>query len=351
MDKVSTLAANRTDENVPVMIGIDLAKNVFAVHAVNRHGKPVLIKPLVRRDQLLDLLAQLPPCVIGMEACSGAHHWARQLQSLGHTPKLMAPKFVIPYRIQGKRGKNDANDAAAICEAVARPNMRFVPIKSVDAQATLTLHRVRQGFVEERTATINRIRGLMSEFGIVLPLRAEVIRREAHNATEQLPAWAASAVRDMLQHVATLDVRVADYDAHLKQLAQADERCRRLMAVTGVAHITATALVASIGNGHDFRSGRQLAAWLGLVPGQYGSGGKTKLGRITKAGDRYLRTLLILGARAMLANAPRKDDRISRWALALQARAGYGKALVAIAAKNARIAWALLAKGEAFKLA
>jgi transposase len=263
----------------------------------------------------------------------------------------MAPKFVIPHRIQGKRGKNDANDAAAICEAVVRPNMRFVPIKSVDAQAILTLHRVRQGFVEERTATINRIRGLMSEFGVVLPLRAEVVRREAHSATERLPGWAAGAVRDMLQHLVALDVRVSDFDAHLKQLAQADERCRRLMAVTGVAHITATALVASIGNGHDFHSGRQLAAWLGLVPGQYGSGGKTKLGRITKAGDRYLRTLLILGARAMLANAPRKDERISRWALALQARAGYGKALVAIAAKNARIAWALLAKGEAFKLA
>ena len=351
MDKVSTLAAKRNDENVPVVIGIDLAKNVFAVHARDRHGKPVLVKPNVRRDQLLGLLAQLPPCIVGMEACSGAHHWARQLQSLGHTPKLMAPKFVIPYRIQGKRGKNDANDAAAICEAVLRPNMRFVPVKSVDAQATLTLHRVRQGFVEERTAMFNRIRGLMSEFGIVLPLKAEVVRRDAYAATDRLPGWAAGAVCDMLQHIAVLDVRIADYDTHLKQLAQTDERCRRLMAVTGVAHITATALVASIGNGHDFRSGRQLAAWLGLVPGQYGSGGKTKLGRITKAGDRYLRTLLILGARAMLANAARKDDRISRWALALQARAGYGKALVAIAAKNARIAWALLAKGEAFKLA
>lgn len=349
MNKVITLAANDNAANIPAVIGVDLAKNIFAVHAVDRHGKIVLVKPSVRRDQLLELFAQLPPCIVGMEACSGAHHWARELAALGHTPKLMAPKFVIPYRIQGKRGKNDANDAAAICEAVSRPNMRFVPVKTVDAQAILALHRVRQGFVEERTATINRIRGLMSEFGIVLPQRAEVVRKQAHEATERLPGWAAGAVRDMLAHVAALDLRVADYDSQLKRLAQADERCQRLMQLTGVAHITATALVASIGNGHDFKNGRQLAAWLGLVPGQYGSGGKTRLGRITKAGDSYLRTLLILGARARLANAARKHDRISRWAVSLQARAGYGKTLVAIAAKNARIAWALLAKGDAFK--
>jgi transposase len=349
MNKVSTLAANGNGENTPTVIGIDLAKNVFALHAVNCHGKPVLVKPQIRRDQLLELLAQLPPCIIGMEACSGAHHWAREMIALGHTPKLMAPKFVIPYRIQGKRGKNDANDAAAICEAVTRPNMRFVPIKSVDAQSILTLHRVRQGFVEERTATINRIRGLMSEFGIVLPQRAEVIRKQAQLAAEKMPGWAASAVYDLLAHMVTLDMRVTEYDNHLKRIANRDERCKRLMALTGIAHITATALVASIGNGHDFKNGRQLAAWLGLVPGQYSSGGKVKLGHITKAGDRYLRTLLILGARAMLANAVRKNDRISRWAIALQARAGYGKTLVAIAAKNARIVWALLAKGEAFE--
>lgn len=239
---------------------------------------------------------------------------------------------MIPYRIQGKRGKNDANDAAAICEAVTRPNMRSVPIKTVDAQSILTLHRVRQGFVEERTATINRIRGLMSEFGIVLPQRAEVIRKQAQLAAEKMPSWATSALY-VLAHLLTLDMRVSEYDEHLKRMANRDERCKRPMALTGIAHITATALVASIGNGHDFKNGRQLTAWLGLVPGQYSSGGKVKLGHITKAGDRYLRTLLILGARAMLANAVRKSDRIGRWAIALQARAGYGKALVAIAAR------------------
>ena len=348
MNKVITLARNDGEENVPAVMGIDLAKNVFALHAINKFGKPVLVKPQVRREQLLEILAQLPPCIVGMEACSGAHHWVREMQALGHTPKLMAPKFVIPYRMQGKRGKNDANDAAAICEAVTRPNMRFVPVKGIDAQAILTLHRVRQGFVEERTAAINRIRGLMSEFGVVLPLRAEVIRKQAQAAAEGLPGWVASTVYDLLAHMVTLDMRVAQYDEHLKRVARSDDRCQRLMALTGIAHITATALVASIGNGHEFRNGRQLAAWLGLVPGQYSSGGKIKLGHITKAGDGYLRTLLILGARAMLANAARKNDRISRWAVTLQSRAGYGKALVAIAAKNARIAWALLAKGQDF---
>ena len=191
-------------------------------------GKTVLVKPNIKRDQLLELLASLPPCIIGMEACTGAHHWARQLIKLGHTPKLMAPKFVIPYRIQGKRGKNDANGAAAICEAVTRPAMRFVPVKTEDAQSTLCIHRVRQGFIEKRTATINRIRGLMSEFGIVLPQKADIIRRQAHLALEHLPGWARRAVADLLSHVAVLDQRINEYDLHLKQVAKEDERSKRL---------------------------------------------------------------------------------------------------------------------------
>jgi transposase len=284
-----------------------------------------------------------------MEACSGAHHLARTLLQFGHTPKLMAPKFVAPYRMQGSNGKNDANDAAAICEAVSRPNMRFVPIKSVDAQAALTLHRVRQGFVEERTATINRLRGLMSEFGVVLPLKASTVRRQACRACEALPVWVRRAVEDLLSHITALDQRVDEYDEHIKQIAVADDASQRLMRLSGVGQITATALTASIGNGHDFSNGRQLAAWLGLVPGRHGSGGKTRLGRITKAGDRYLRTLLVMGARSVLALAATKGDAMSRWALALQARVGYGKAVVAIAAKNARLAWAVLAKGDQFR--
>ena len=349
MSKLSTLTAIDNATNIVTVIGIDLAKNVFALHAINGAGKPILVRPSVRRDQLLDLLAQLPPCIVGMEACSGAHHWARALIKFGHTPKLMAPKFVAPYRMQGKRGKNDANDAAAVCEAVMRPNMRFVPVKSEDAQATLTVHRVRQGFIEERTATINRVRGLLSEFGVVLAQKAATVRRSAHLALDQLPGWASRAVADLLTHITVLDQRIDEYDVHLQQVARADERSRRLMQIPGVGPTTASALLAAIGNGHDFKNGRQLAAWLGLVPGQYSSGGTTRLGHITKAGDRYIRTLLILGARSVLAAAAIKMDRISRWAIVLQARVGYGKAVVAIAAKNARMIWAMLAKGETFK--
>ena len=335
--------------NDVTVLGIDLAKNVFAVHGVNASGKPCLVRPNVRRDQLLDLLAQVPPCIIGMEACSGAHHLARTLVQFGHTPKLMAPKFVAPYRMQGSRGKNDANDAAAICEAVTRPNMRFVPVKSVDAQVTLTIHRVRSGFVEERTATINRLRGLMSEFGVVLPLKTSTVRRQARAACETLPTWVQRVVEDLLAHVTTLDQRIDEYDTQIKQIAATDAVSKKLMQLDGIGPVTATALAASVGNGHDFRNGRQLAAWLGLVPGMHGSGGKTRLGRITKAGDQYLRSLLVMGARSLLSLAAGKGDPLSRWALTLQARVGYGKAVVAIAAKNARLAWAVLAKGDKFR--
>ncbi len=331
-------------------VGIDLAKNVFAVHGVDEHGKPALVWPKVTRDKLHERIAALPPCTIGMEACSGAHHWARLFGDLGHAVRLMAPKFVAPYRLRGRRGKNDAADAAAICEAVQRPNMRFVPVKSVDQQARLTLHRTRQGFVEQRTATLNRIRGLLSEFGVVLPLKAATVRREAAAGLEALSGWARLAIGDLLEEVRRLDERVVEYDRHLAQMARQDERARRLMRLSGVGETTATALLATVGNGHDFRCGRQFAAWLGLVPGQYSSGGKTRLGRITKTGDPYLRSLLVLGARAVLALAKTKADAISRWAAALEQRRGYWKAVVAIAAKNARLAWAVLAKGEAFKM-
>jgi transposase len=332
-----------------IAIGIDLAKNVFAVHGIDSSGKAVLIKPAVRRDALLELIAKLPPCLVGMQACSGAHHWARQFQAFGHTVRLMAPKFVAPYRLSGRKGKNDAADAQAICEAVQRPHMRFVPIKNEDAQGRLSIHRVRQGFVEARTATINRIRGLLSEFGIVLPQKAEVVRREAGRHLEDLPGWANTAIGDSLSELHHLDERIAEYDLHIKVMAQADDRGRKLMTMPGVGATTASALLASIGNGHDFRCGRQLAAWLGFVPGQYSSGGKQRLGRITKAGDSYLRTLLILGARAVLASSKNKTDRLSRWAQGVAERRGYWKAVVAVAAKNARMAWAMLSKGEAFK--
>ncbi len=332
-----------------VFLGIDLAKNVFALHGVDAAGKPCLVRPQVRRDQLTELIAKLPPCTIAMEACSGAHHWARTFSAFGHTVKLIAPRFVIPFRMGGKRGKNDQADAAAICEAMQRPAMRFVPVKSVDAQSMLALHATRQGFVQARTATINRLRGLLSEFGIVLPLKAQTIRKRAAEALEGLPGWARFACTDLLSEVGRLDERIDTYDTHIRLSAQHDATCRRLMHMPGIGPTIASALRASVGGGHDFDNGGQLASWLGLVPGQYSSGGKNRLGRITKAGDSYLRMLLILGARAVLAAAAGKKDRISRWAVSLAERRGYWKAVVAIAAKNARMAWAMLSKGEDFK--
>ena len=329
-------------------LGIDLAKNVFAVHGVNAAGKPELVRPNVARAKLHELVAKLAPCTIGMEACSGAHHWARLFVQHGHTVRLIAPKFVAPYRMSGKRGKNDAADAAAICEAVQRPNMRFVPVKSEQQQAELCVHRARQAFVEARTATINRIRGLLSEFGIVLPQKAEVVRREAAAQLEALPGDANLVIGDCLSELHRLDERVAAYDQHLVRIARADERAQRLMQLRGVGETTATALVAMIGNGHEFSHGRQLSAWLGLVPGQHSSGGKARLGHITKAGDPYLRSLLVMGARAVLNAAKSRTDSLSRWAMALEQRRGYWRAVVAIAAKNARMAWAVLRRGEAF---
>lgn len=333
-----------------VTLGIDLAKNVFALHGVDATGKPALVRPRVARGKLLEVVAALPPCLIGMEACSGAHHWARLFQAHGHTVRLMAPKFVTPYRLSGKAGKNDAADAAAICEAVTRPSMRFVPAKSLQQQSELLVHRARQGFVQQRTATINRIRGLLSEFGVVLPLKASSVRREALHRLEDLPGWANTVVGDLLSEVSRLDARIAQYDRHIEQIAKASAPARQLMQLPGVGATTATALVAMIGRGQEFKCGRQLSAWLGLVPGQYSSGGKQRLGRITKAGDPYLRMLLILGARSVLQSAKDKTDPVSRWAVQLAARVGYWKAIVAIAAKNARMCWAVLSRGEAFRL-
>lgn len=331
-----------------VNVGIDIAKNVFALHGVDDAGRVDLRKPSVRRTKLCEAVATLAPCTIGMEACSGAHHWARLFGAMGHTVKLMAPKLVAPYRMSGKRGKNDAADAAAICEAVQRPNMRFVAVKSADQQSRLMVHRARQGFVSERTATINRIRGLMAEFGVVLPEKAEVIRREAAHRLDELPGYGKTVIEDLLAEVRHLDERVKQYDVHVKAMAKDSAPAQQLMQILGIGEVTATAIVATVGNAREFKSARQFSAWLGLVPGQYSSGGKTRLGSITKAGDSYLRSLLVMGARAVLNAAGNKTDSISRWAVSVALRRGYWKAVVAVAAKNARLAWATLTKGEAF---
>ena len=328
-------------------LGIDLAKRVFALHGVDGVGRTVF-RRTVRREQLAAMIVKLPPCLIGMEACSGAHAWARQFAAMGHDVRLMAPKFVAPYR---KSGKNDGNDAEAICEAARRPNMRFVPVKSEEQQALLALHRVRQGYIEERTAALNRIRAVLAEFGVVLPNSAVHIERGAVGAAERLPHFAKQAVLDLREHLRELDARIAAYDRELQTQAKASEAAQRLMQIRGVGPLTAVAIVSTVGTARDFASGRQFAAWLGLVPRQHSSGGHSRLGRITRRGDAYLRTLFVQGARSVLQTAARHDDRLSRCALSLHARRGYHKALVAIAAKNARIAWALLSKDQSLRTA
>ena len=228
--------------------------------------------------------------------------------------------------------------------------MRFVPVKNIEQQSRLFVHRARQGYVEQRTALINRIRGLLSELGIVLPLKAATVRREAHQHLEDLPGWCNTVVGDALSELTRLDERIGQYDKYIAQAAKEDVHSRQLMQLSGIGPTTASAIVATVGKGHDFACGRQFCAWLGLVPGQYSSGGKQRLGRITKAGDPYLRTLLIMGAKAVLNAARDKTDPVSRWAIQLQQRQGYWKAVVAVAAKNARMCWAMLQRGDAFKI-
>jgi transposase len=334
-------------------VGLDLAKQIIQVHAIDGAGRVVLRKA-VRRERLLALLAQFPRCVMGMEACSGAHHWARELTQLGHEPRLMAAEFVRPFR-KSLAAKNDANDAEAICTAVVQPNMRFVSLKSVEQQALLSLHRLRQGLIEERTATINRLRGVLAEFGVVLPQSAAVLQHALPAVLadeERLPALVQRSVQVLREHLRDLDARLAEFDREIAHHAKSSAPAQRLVALTGVGPLTASAIVATVGNARDYCNGRQFAAWLGLVPRQYSSGGKIKLGRITRRGDAYLRTLLIQGARsalqAALRRAPARRDRLSAWIVQLAQRVGYHKTLVAIANKHARIIWALLAHDQTF---
>lgn len=329
-------------------VGIDLAKNVFQLHGVNKHGKAVLRKQL-RRHQMAEFFANLPPCLVGMEACGSAHHWARKLQHLGHTVKLMAPQFVKPYV---KTNKNDAADAEAICEAVARPNMRFVPIKTVEQQAVLALHRARQGFVTARTAQANQIRGLLAEYGLVIPKGYAKLACQVpellEDATNELPGSFRLLVQRLLEHLKELDRQVQEVEAQIVLWHRDSDLSRKLAAVPGVGPITASALVATVGNAKSFASGRQMAAWLGLVPRQSSSGGKNVLLGISKRGDTYLRTLLIHGGRAVIRAAQHKKTQIDGWLGELLQRRHKNVAAVAIANKNARILWALLAQGREF---
>lgn len=330
-------------------IGIDLAKDVFQVHGVDAHGKAVLRKQL-RRGEMAKFFANLEPCLIGMEACGSAHHWARKLGEFGHTVKLMAPQFVKPYV---KTNKNDMADAEAICEAVSRPNMRFVPMKNVEQQAILSVHRARQGFVKARTAQANQMRGLLSEFGIVIPKGITSIPKRMNDLLEDgengLPGTMRQLLQRLYDHFKELSRQMQELELQIKQRHQENEASKKLAAIPGIGPITASAIVATIGDASEYKNGRQLAAWIGLVPKQHSSGGKQTLLGISKRGDTYLRTLLIHGARAVIRFAEKKAEPDS-WLSKLMARRNKNIAAVALANKNVRIIWALLTKGETFRL-
>lgn len=329
-------------------IGIDLAKSVFQVHAVNEYGNTVLKRQL-KRDQMAEFFANLPAALIGMEACSGAHYWARKLTGMGHDVRLMAPQFVKPYV---KTNKNDAADAEAICEAVARPNMRFVPIKNIEQQAVLSLHRVRQGFISARTAQANQIRGLLSEYGIIIPQGISNITKLVPDllevASNELPGMFRLLIDRLMDHFKELYRQVAEIDVQIKAWHRQSELSCKLEKIPGVGPVTATALVATIGDAKNFDNGRQVAAWLGLVPRQHSSGGKSNLLGISKRGDSYLRMLLIHCARAVIFAAKRKGVQ-EGWVHELVKRRNHNVAAVALANKIARTVWALWAHDREFR--
>jgi len=330
------------------VLGVDLAKDVFHLHGVDARGHVVLRKRL-RRKEIASWMVNLPPCLVGMEACAGSHHWARKFQAMGYEVRLMSPQFVKPYV---KSNKNDEADAEAICEAVQRPNMRFVPIKSVEQQDIQSLHRARNMAIGQRTSLINQIRGLLHEYGVVVARGSANLRKALPGILEDADNGLSPMFRELLhglhRELSHLDDRIAEYDVRIAGLAQRSEAYRQVMSIPGIGPLTATALVAAAGDAKAFRNGREMAAWLGLVPKQHSTGGKARLLGISKRGDAYLRKLLIHGARAVLRVASRKQDRRSRWATSLSERKHVNVAAVALANKNVRTAWALLVHGETF---
>lgn len=332
-------------------IGIDLAKNVFQIHGVDERGKTVLQKR-VSRVKFLETMKKLPSCLVGMEACGASNYWARQLKRIGHDVKLMAPQRVKPYI---GSTKNDYKDAEGICEAVSRPKMLFVPAKGIEQQDIQSVHRIRRRLVESRTALSNQIRGLLSEYGIVLAKGISHIRngllKIIDDVENELTANTREMMGDLYDELMMLDGKIKRYDEKLETIFKTNEICKKLEKIEGVGPITATAAVASIGDAKIFKNGRQMAAWLGLTPRQYSSGEKQRLGGISKKGDCYLRSLLVHGARSVIRSCVKKEDPKSRWVNDKVARRGKNKAAVALANKNARTIWALLAKGENYRKA
>lgn len=331
------------------MLGIDLAKNVFQLHGTDKKGHEVLKKKL-NRSKLAEFVANLPCCMIGMEACGGAHHWARKFTGFGQEVRLISPQFVKPYV---KSNKNDQTDAEAIVEAMSRPNMRFVPIKGVWHQDVQGLHRVRERLMKNRTALSNEIRGLLQEYGIVVVQGIGRLKKELawiiEDRTNELSPMGRELFEKLVEELKEVEKRIAYYDQKIEEIYRSNEVCQRISKIEGVGPITATAMVAAISDAKAFKNGRQVSAWLGLVPRQNSSGGKTVLLGISKRGDRYLRSLLVHGARAVLKTVSNKKDRRSRWLIEKKKTRGYNRACVALANKNARIIWALMSSGEQYK--
>lgn len=331
------------------VLGIDLAKQSFQVHGVNDKGVTVLRRNF-SREKLFELVVRLKPCLIGMEACGGAHYFARKFKEYGHDARLMAPQFVKPYV---KSNKSDALDAEAICEAVQRPTMRFVPIKALEQQDLQSLHRIRDMAIAHRTALVNQIRGLLAEYGVVLPQGISQIRNRLVEILDDPKNELTDKIREYLgelrEHLRVSDERINSFNTKIHTISEQIDSCRRLKEISGIGPLTATALVATAGNAGVFKNGREMAAWIGLVPKQHSTGGKERLLGISKRGDTYLRKLLIQGAHATIRFASKKDDPRSRWLMSLVNRRGKCVAAVALANKNARTAWALLSKGETYR--
>ncbi len=329
-------------------VGIDLAKQVLQIHSVDQLGRVVVQKPL-KRKEVLPYFAQHSPCLIGMEACATAHYWQRELTKLGHEVKLLNPAYVKPFV---KRNKNDARDAEAICEAVTRPNMPFVPNKSVEQQDVQMLHRIRSQAIKQRTAQANQIRGLVGEYGLVIPQGIASVKRcmpqLLEDADNCLTALSRELLADLLGELLSLDKRVTHYDAKIKAVMKSNEAYERLQSIPGVGPLIASALLMTVGNASSFKNGRHMAAYLGLVPKQHSSGGKQRLLGISKRGDRYLRTLLIHGARAVGYRVKDNPQHSNKWFYDLIERRGFNKAVVAMANKMARQAWAVLAREQEY---
>jgi transposase len=335
--------------NEVITIGVDIAKSVFQIHAVDAAGEPIIRRQL-RRRQVVPFFRKQPACLIGIEACATSHHWAREIAKLGHEVRLMPPRYVKPYV---KRNKNDAADAEAICEAVRRPNMRFVPVKTVEQQSVLMLHRTRQLFIRQRTSLINAIRAHMAEFGIVAGVGRNgvevLLKRITEGGDDRIPATARECLKALAAQLELIKRQIVEADRRVLAWHRSSETSKRLEAIPGVGPLIASALVASVPDPTVFRSGRDLSAWIGLVPKQHSTGGKERLGGISKAGNRYLRQLLVVGALSVIRRAKQLGTTRHPWLVGLLERRSTKVAAVALANKIARIAWAMMARNESYR--